>query len=975
MTRVTVKKLYSILLLAFCFALVLSFCACEKAVTVPVAVTDGAHYSVSGESLKQVELGESVSFTINIDAGYEYVSNSANAVFSNGVLTVEKVTAPTTVTIELAHLSFTVLVRGSDNENRVTVNYETAEDDALNVFYGENATFEIEIDQRYGYTGNSGNAVYSNGVLTVENVTENKEILIYTSRTHCKVTLLTDSHCSTEETEVFVLLGGDVTIALSFDEGYLFYGCDFANSYFANNTLTINNVSTDCTVNVSSMEEPDELTITLQRADGFSADVYSQTVEEGESAVFLLDISDDFVYEGNNLNGVYDSATGTLTIANVTQSATLSLRLRQEYFYVTLTNGENFTVEGSAQKRIKRGEDAVFEITVDDDCEYAYNNANASFSNGVLTIENVMSSQIVEVVCLPTTNERVYLLHGYYDKYQQGASVSYTAYADEGYFFTYWEYVTENNVRTIFSYGNNATFLRTETPSLTAVFASEQTQKIVYHANGGTVSNSTDTTVNVSFTPSVYLYSASLGERFFTTFEKTNHVPLEYNTAADGSGVAISLGSRVFSDEATVNLYVIWSEETSASDFSYGYLTDAYNNRTAVALTEYNGNATTVTLPCEIENLPVTTVERGCFTDNENLRTLVTNKNIKCIENGAVSNCAQFTTFYLCDSVESISDGSFVNCDGLSALRMIAVLPPAYSEHLIAATVRRIELLYKTRNDAKRNMLFYGGSGMFHAIDGQTLYDAFDGEYTVINCGQNANISGLFMLNVLSAFMREGDIMVYAPEMHERINSTSLHMVCWVATEAFYDAWRCVNLRNYENVFSSFNWYQNGEDGYTLEGKLNIVKNGAASTYEKYNDSFDEYFTRNYVDYYNGSYTLNRLDLPLSDMLKSLEFLKTLYQYMTSSNDVKFYFAASVLYEYGYSNDDSEIDNYYAALKYALTETVDKPCPFITEWRDYLYPREDMYDDQWHLTTEGASKNSQKLAQAIKEQLARESGG
>lgn len=109
-------KLISLFVMLFIFAACLTACMpsggtgevggegngnSNNETKVTVSIASGEHYTVTSENPVSVKKGESATFTIEFDEGYEYKSSSVeDAVFEDGTLTVPSVLFPTTVSIE-----------------------------------------------------------------------------------------------------------------------------------------------------------------------------------------------------------------------------------------------------------------------------------------------------------------------------------------------------------------------------------------------------------------------------------------------------------------------------------------------------------------------------------------------------------------------------------------------------------------------------------------------------------------------------------------------------------------------------------------------------------------------------------------------------------------------------------------------------------------------------------------------------------
>ena len=637
-----------------------------------------------------------------------------------------------------------------------------------------------------------------------------------------------------------------------------------------------------------------------------------------------------------------------------------------------LVKTEAFVIKGESEQVVESGTDVEFEIIVREGYYYLTNNCGAEYDSktGKVIFRNARADQTIRLSFRKQNTDVSYDdPNGTVESSVEGENVIYTAKSNANYVFTGWYYTKEGeegeeSEDIFYSYANNLKVSGSVAADLDLkpTFAWSATHKTVtYHANGGKIYGSEDETITDAFRHEVYLYPAALGEWCFNTFYREGYVPIEYNTKADGSGEAFSLGSRIFSDVKKIDLYVIWAEENKASDFTYTYL-DENDRGAGIELVKYTGTDLSVVIPNYIEGSPVKVIGGTCF-EGQNIESAVLTRNLTEIKIGAFANCRALTTVYMCDSVEKVYDESFSNCTSLANLRMIAALPPVYSDHLIGATVRRFELLYSIRNNWATNILFYGGSSTFHGIDGETLDKKYFSSYRVINCAQNAHVSGPLMMELYSHFMKENDVMVFMPEYSARLYSSALELPSWIALEAFYDAFRYIDLRNYSNVFDAFYDIQHGSESYVYVGKLQQIKDKKGFSYYTYDDTFDEYFTRaeNFVI---SKVTLKtETEVPKFEEMKRfvLSDIEMLYERCYEGR-LKMYFAYFAFWENAYDKSVHH-EKYEQWLKENL------PFPYISNYRNHMYGAEYMSDSISHLTREGAVLHSEVIGAELTAQM------
>ena len=779
-----------------------------------------------------------------------------------------------------------------------------------------------------------------------------------------------------------VKMGDDVSFEIRIDEGY-YYVFNNCGAQFDNNTLVLRNVKTPKTIkleikaNVYIVKLNETEGLKVRDGDNYAQKSLSLETNHGETAVFDIQIDEAYEYyqnvvnsaDNNHQQAVYED--GKLYLSNVCSNKEVFVQLRKtaveegKPVLITLEENEAFTIQGANVQEVESGSDVVFNITVKEGYYYVSNNCGAEYdaAEGKIIFKHARANQKIRLVFKKMNTETTYYVNGIVETSANGENILYSATPNTDYVFNGWYYM-EKSEKVFYSYINHleVSGYEMENLSLKPYFVSKQEHQVItYHANGGKIYGSADDTITYAFNHDVYLYPATFGEWCFKTFYRDGYAPIEYNTKPDGSGEAISLGSRIFTDEKAVELYLIWAKENDESAFTYTYVEEG-NSQSGIKLTQYTGADVSVTIPTQIDGIPVKVIGARCF-ESRNIQSVVITKNITTIENGAFSNCSSLETVYMCDSVEVVSNDSFAQCTALKNLRMIAVLPPVYADHLIGATIRRFELLFHTRGDSITNIMFYGGSSTFQGIDGATLTKNFNADkYRIINCAQNAYVSGSFMMELYSHFMKKGDIMTFMPEYSPQAYSTRWELPSWIAIEAFYDAFRYIDLRDYSNVFDAFYDLQHGTKDYVYVGKLQQIEEGQGFSYDTYDNTFDQYFTRAENFEIEKARLDPKEDLVDLDTLMDLALcdINTLYDRRYKGN-LTMYFAYHGFWENAYEKTQ------HATYEQWLKENLH--FPYISNYQNHMLDIEYMSDSISHLTREGAILHSLVLAEELKKQM------
>lgn len=925
--------------------------------------------SVNGVTSLDVAHGESAVFYLQIDQDHRYVGNDKNAVYDaqTGTLTLTNVTQQTVINVEVEQKTYVVEIAGNhfdvDQESKV-------------VNSGESVSFEIELREGYTYVGNDKGATYSNGVLTVHQVRQNLTVQVdaeeISSQPELTVSIIVRDGLTTQNVLRQVEFGATATFTLEIDERYTYLG-NSANAEFDASTglLTLNNVESSQDIEIYLRQ--DVCQVTLAESDAYTiSGERVKSCQTGDSVTFGVNVKNLYKYVGNNLGATYDKQAGTITVHNVTEDLNLSLIL-ERLFVVTISDGNGYTVQGEKSFIVERGETVRFYLEIEENFVYANNNVGAVFNaqSGELVFSNVTGDVNIFVNVYDSRVQTFVYDFGYVTLQQDSISAKYSAVPNSDYVFAGWQSQTDDETWEIFAYQNNFSISKDAHGSYltlrpifvrpTQQFQQEgDVQTITIHANGGALYNSPDESITYTFERGIYLYSATLGEWFFKTFYRDGFAILEYNTQPDGTGEAISLGSRVLNDSQHVDLYAIWVEETPSSYFTIGDVMEG-NNFVGYALSNYTGEHQMVVVPNQIDGVPVVKVEANTFV-NRPMERLVVSYNLKTFEANAVVDCLQLSTFYLSDSLQYIYDESFVNCPNFSNLRMIAVLPPIYADHLLGSIVRRVEKLFylQSHNTRQGTIFFLGGSGMFHSIDGETIDNALQNRYNIVNGGQNVNASGAFQLDFYSEFMDSNTIVYYAPEYQINIHTNELKMVSWLITESYYDAWRSIDIRNYTKVFSAFRGMQVGQPEFAFVGRYPMYIGGEKASYSDYNSTLNQYFTRNYtannILMQSSALTVN---LPLEEILSLVEVVNRVYTEDLHSKNIKMYYAYASLYDNGFTCSLMDLSAFSSNLANQLQ------MPMLGSLQEHLYPFEYLHDNPAHLTTNGARINSQKVANEL----------
>lgn len=434
-----------------------------------------------------------------------------------------------------------------------------------------------------------------------------------------------------------------------------------------------------------------------------------------------------------------------------------------------------------------------------------------------------------------------------------------------------------------------------------------------------------------------------------------------WNTHPDGSGTAVGLGSRVEPSEG-LTLYAQWSRWSPAELFQWR------EEQGGITITGYSGAERTVTVPAELDSLPVRTIGSGAFRSAD-CETVILPDTLYTLEDGAFRGCA-LTALYLFDNIRAISDLVFEDCENLSTLHLNAAEAPVYSGTYFDTFQDKFDRLLSLKNQKK--IVLFGGSSVRFGFDSAALDEAFP-EYEVVNMGVFAYTSARPQLDLILTCMGEGDILLHSPEFDitefQFCTDSNIEYRFFNLMESNYDALALLDLRQYEAVFTPLEKYLAVKDpmakkSYALSA-AGFDEDGSPADGPSYNEYGD------YIVYRpNAASALPVYGAPVHYTVAAfpaethIEPLNTVYRRFLEQG-------VTVYYTYSPRNamalSDASTPEARAELDRYLRENL---CvPIITELEDSLWSGVYLYGTDNHLSTEGVAIHTERVIAALKAQM------
>ena len=486
----------------------------------------------------------------------------------------------------------------------------------------------------------------------------------------------------------------------------------------------------------------------------------------------------------------------------------------------------------------------------------------------------------------------------------------------------------------------------TETYSFTAdkdikVFVN-CSMKVVYDANGGKTSDG-KTSLDTSFCLSEFKCPSTLPDKGY--FTRDGYVLSEYNTKADGTGTAVSLGSKIRSDSSTLTLYCIWLKTNEASDFTY-------STGSEITITGYKGTAKDVVIPETIEGKKVTVIAENAF-NGKSIETAFIPKTVKTVKAKAFVNCSSLTTIVFFDNVSfeeswfDPSSGVVSKCPNFKYVRVNAVYD-MYNVGWITGTYCKTDRLVWAADMQK--FIIYGGSGSLYGFDCSQINEKIGEDYVVINMGANANTSAAFVFEGMQKYLNEGDIVLWDPEPGNNTlgDNTIGHRCIPFYVMGNYDFLKGIDISKHKGFF-----------GYLMNA-IQEKKNGSVCSFEMgnktincYGDATGKRVTQGKSFQYRFDYFTSRNDYSrmtyIIDELKK-DGVQVWFSYAVMDENLK-------LNEWAHQGQTIEgvAEQYTADILKNFDVTI------ISDFFDCTVPNEYFYDSEWHLTNEGAVLRTSKL--------------
>ncbi len=529
-----------------------------------------------------------------------------------------------------------------------------------------------------------------------------------------------------------------------------------------------------------------------------------------------------------------------------------------------------------------------------------------------------------------------------------GQSVTFTLTPADGYTLTGADYPGAVLTRT----GSDYTLTLPDVRYSTAVAVTAQKSDTALYYNDNLGGDWQETPVTPSHTRLNTVPDGAL-------FANPGHTLTGWNTAPDGSGQAVGLGSRT---APGTRLYAQWAAQNDAAEFTYTV------NNNAATITGWQGRGETLAIPDTLGGVPVVEIAADAFADAP-CKTVIFSDTLRRVQPGAFTGSA-VESVTLFDNLQQISDYAFENCTYLRTLHINAATAPVYSGSYYATFADKYDRLLSLESTQKL-VLFSGSSARF-GYDSAAL-DAALPSYAVVNMGVFAYTNALPQLELIRARMREGDILLLSPEFdaakRQFCTTNAFDDDFFCMAEANYDMVADLDLQQYSGVFSALGSY--------LQTRAGMTQSSYAVSPSDLDEDGNAVDTPSYNAY--GDYVLNRPDAADDTPIYGLpvDYTTAAFPYDTyiapANAEFSRFMAAGVHVWLTYSPRNSRAvsaestPEAIAALDEYFRKNLD--VTILTNLSDSLLPGRYFFGTDNHLSTHGVALRTEQVIAALTSQL------
>ena len=489
---------------------------------------------------------------------------------------------------------------------------------------------------------------------------------------------------------------------------------------------------------------------------------------------------------------------------------------------------------------------------------------------------------------------------------------------------------------------------------------------ILYRTNGGKVAENGNDFYYQTVSNKNYYLPNTLHQN--GTFERAGHLLLRYTENPDGSGNYTTLGGNI---EPVANgfceLYLLWAP-VSTEGFSIS-IEENEDGEFFAVIDKYNGNSKTVVIPdCILadidgksETVKVEKISSGAF-KGADISSLTLPVTIREVEDGAFENCKSLKELTLHDNFYQINDEAFLGCK-IPKIYLNAGRLPAHTKTALGMNAYKYDKIRLAAANGEKKIIVFAGSSARYGFLAEEMQNAFDGEYRVINFGNNSAISPMLYMEAFSNWFYEGDVIIHAPETTAtaQLGDLKITFYTFMGCEGMLEIFSYVDMSEYTGFFSELTVFnqekRNTSKGVSYEEKGNDINEFTDLASNKDNPSFQSNI--------DNLFPFN----PAMITEKRAKVMNAAYERVRNTG-AKMYLSWAPINIDSCRDEAKSIETHKKFI-----EKVNKliNCTVISDPIDYMLENKYFNDTNYHPGPTGAKIRTERLIADLKAQLSLES--
>lgn len=469
-----------------------------------------------------------------------------------------------------------------------------------------------------------------------------------------------------------------------------------------------------------------------------------------------------------------------------------------ESISVGLIADEYIDVTSQNPVKIKKGDNATFDITLLDGHVIADASDDYIYENGIISFNNIRFSKNIYLESRGDGYVHIKVINDD-DKGVLNSNIETDDWVESGTKVELQITPIHNNKFTSWTIGDYETnvmpdnferdyvFEATQDVTLYANYYSGPTYKSIHYFGNGGSTKSGDSEVFYDHTINNHTrINTAQGNRMFF---RDGYLLESWNTKPDGNGERIGLGSRISmsDDESEIQLYAIWSKNTDNSFFEFENHDDYF------AVKSCCSNEDTITVPSTYSGIPVTTILANAF-DGLGMAKLLLPPSITSVEESAINNCNALRELLFSNTMKDISDKSLSGTTNIETVSINSYLPSKFAGTTYTNIwTDKADLII----DAPENTIFLAGnSNTLYSFSEEVLLDNL--KFNFIGMGVQYAIGVQVEIETLYYYRKSRqNIIVFCPEFSTLSKTSNLTTNFYQAVEKNYDLLRILRLGNY----------------------------------------------------------------------------------------------------------------------------------------------------------------------------------